>query len=176
MVMQFPNVRAHALGLGLSRQDSRLRWVTLAMLCLASAACATTADPPLASGPVGGGDAVSDRLAQVTAAAGQPISSFRYERMSSYEVIGLSDLLVYTRPTEAWLLHLDGECHNIDFGPFLKLTSHMHRVSTLTDSVIVKDNPIPCMIRQIRPVDTAKIAAVQPSTHAEIDTTISTQH
>jgi hypothetical protein len=178
MVMQiFASVRTQARRLSSSRAGSGLRWATFAALCLAAAGCATTADPPLASGSVGGGgDAASDRLSQVTAAAGQPISSFRYERMSSYEVIGLSDLLVYTRPTEAWLLHLDGECHNMDFGAFIKLTSHMHRVSTLTDSVIVKDNPIPCMIRQIRPVDTAKIAAVQPSTQGEIDTTISSHH
>ena len=172
----FANLEARVRGFGSNCSVSRLRWATLALLCLAATACATTGETPVAGGGVGGGDAVSDRLSQVTAAAGQPVSSFRYERMSSYEVIGLSDVLVYTRPTEAWLLHLDGECHNIDFGPFLRLTSHMHRVSTLTDSVVVKDNPVPCMIRQIRPVDTAKIAAVQPSTHAEIETTISSHH
>jgi len=168
-----------SLGLG-------LRCAMLALLCMAAAGCATdpmeamgamnatTAAPPVAA--VGSGDAVTQRLAEVSALAGPPVSSFRYMDESTFEPIGLSDLLVYTNPREAWLLHLDGECRDLDFGPFLKLTSHMHRVSTLTDSVIVRDNPIPCMIKQIRPVDAGLLRRVQPDVNGEINTSVGSHH
>jgi hypothetical protein len=158
-----------SLGLG-------LRWAALAMLCIAGAGCATDSPQPAAVAGTGGGDAVTQRLAEVTAAAGPEVDSFRFERESSFEPIGLRDVLVYVNPRDAWLLHLDGECRNLDFGPFMKLTSHMHRVSTLTDSVIVRDNPIPCMIREIRPVDTAKIKSTSNGVHGELQIQGSTQH
>jgi hypothetical protein len=141
------------------------------MLCaIAGVGCATT--QPASS--VGG----SQRLVEISAIAGKPVSSFRYMGQSQFEPLGLSDLLVFTSPGEAWLLHLDGSCRDLDFGPFLKLTSHMHRVSTMTDSVIVRDNPIPCRIEQIRPVDTAALRNVTPAqqqSHVEIESTIGTQ-
>ena len=97
--------------------------------------------------------AIAARLTEVRAIAGPPTDSFRYMRMSSYEAIGLADILIFTTPHEAWLLHLDGECRNLDFDSFVDLSSHDHRVSTMLDTVRVRDNPIPCRIEQIWPVD-----------------------
>ncbi len=142
---------------------SGLRWVTLAMLCALATGCATTPQPQ-ATG------ASAQRLAEVSAVAGEPVTSFRYMDQATFEPIGLSDLLVYTSPREAWLLHLDRECRDLDFGPFLKLTSHMHRVSTLSDSVIVRNHPIPCQIREIRPVNAAALKNAEsayPQGHGE---------
>jgi len=150
---------------------SGLRWITLALLCAFANGCATTP-----ASQATGADA--QRLEEVSAIAGAPVSSFRYMDQATFEPIGLSDLLVFTTPREAWLLHLDGNCRGLDFGPFLKLTSHMHRVSSGFDSVIVRDNPIPCRIEQIRPVDTAALKNTKPAhpqDHVEIETTIGTQ-
>jgi hypothetical protein len=151
---------------GLFRKAARYG-ATMAMLCALAAGCATlqAAQPTPAD---------VQRLAEVRAIAGPPVSSFRFMRMTSFEPIGLADVLIFTTPREAWLLHLDGQCRNLDFDPFVGLTSHMHRVSTLTDSVIVRDNPIPCRIEQIRPVDASllrhidreKKAPNQPSEEA----------
>jgi hypothetical protein len=135
-------------------RSSGLYQATLAMLLMTGVGCATAAAPPV-------NDVVAQRLAEVSAAAGKPVSSFRYMGQTQFEPIGLSDLLVYTNPREAWLLHLDGPCRNLDFGPFLGLTSHMHRVSSGEDKVLVRDNPIPCRIVQIRPVDTTALKHVE---------------
>jgi hypothetical protein len=126
---------------------------TMAIVCALAAGCSTLrAAPPNA--------ADVQRLAEVSAIAGPPVMSFRFMRMSSFEPIGLADVLIFTTPREAWLLHLDGQCRNLDFDPFVGLTSHMHHVSTLTDSVIVRDNPIPCRIEQIRPVDASALRRI----------------
>ena len=150
-----PETQTCAEGLrNASGPGSGLRQAMLGMLCMIGVGCATAAPPP-------GNDAIAKRLAEVSAAAGKPVSSFRYMSTTQFEPIGLSDLLVYTYPREAWLLHLDGSCRGLDFGPFLGLTSHMHRVSAGEDKVLVRDNPIPCRIVQIRPVDTTVLKPVE---------------
>jgi hypothetical protein len=145
---------------GLRSRRSGLCRMTFAMLLTTGVGCATAAPRPV-------NDAVAQRLAEVSAAAGKPVSSFRYMSTTQFEPIGLGDLLVYANPREAWLLHLDGPCRNLDFGPFLGLTSHMHRVSAGEDKVLVRDNPIPCRIMQIRPVDTAALKRVENDSKAE---------
>lgn len=124
----------------------RLRGAALAMLCAASVGCATTATAP--------NERDVRRLAEVSAIAGKPVSSFHFLSLSSYEPIGDSDVMVFTSPRSAWLLHLYGPCRDLDFGAFIALTSTFDRVSTGFDKVIVRGNPIPCPIQQIRPVDT----------------------
>jgi hypothetical protein len=129
-----------------------LRGAMLALLCASAVGCATTAPSMNA--------ADAKRLADVSAVAGKPVSSFHFMSMSSFEPIGDSDLLVFTSPREAWLLHLDGPCRDLDFGPFLGLTSTFSRVSAGFDKVLVRGNPIACRIEQIRPVDTAVLKRV----------------
>ncbi len=146
-IARFEAVPAHV-------QVSRMsRLALFAFVCGAVASCSTFQPQPP-------DPAISKRLSEVQAVAGAPVSSFRYMRMSSFEPIGLRNLLVFTTPREAWLLRLDGQCRNLDFEPFLGLTSHMHRVSSGFDSVRVRDNPIPCRIEEIRPVDTANLKRI----------------
>jgi len=134
--------------------------VAITMMCALAAGCSTVrAAPP--------NPADVQRLAEVRAIAGPPVDSFWFERMSSFEPIGLSDLLVFTTPRDAWLLHLDGECRNLDFDPFLGLTSHSRRVSVLLDSVRVRHNPIPCQIREIRPVDARTLRHIDKEKKAQ---------
>ena len=136
-----------------SNYGLRLRGAALAMLCVATVGCATTMAPP--------NDRDVQRLAEVSTVAGKPVSSFQYLSLSSYEPIGDSDVLVFTSPRQAWLLHLYGPCRDLDFGAFIGLTSSFGRVSTGFDKVIVRDNPIACPIEQIRPVDTAVLKRVE---------------
>jgi len=126
----------------------------------ASAACSTFQPQPPSP-------AVAQRLQEVRAIAGPPVDSFRFMNFSSFEPIGLADLLVFTTPREAWLLHLDGPCRGLDFDPFLGLTSHMHRVSAAFDSVRVRDNPIPCRIVEIRPVNAATLRHIDREKKAQ---------
>lgn len=126
--------------------------ISLAVICAATTGCATTAL---------GGQNHMQRLADVSAIAGKPAPSFSYLSLNSYEPIGESDVLVFTSPREAWLLHLDGSCRDLDFGMSIRLTSNLGRVSAGQDHVIVRDNSIPCRIQQIRPVDTAVLKRVE---------------
>ena len=136
------------------------RSFAVVMLIAASASCSTLQNRPPKPADV-------QRLAEVRAIAGPPVDSFWFERMSSFEPIGLSDLLVFTSPRNAWLLHLDGECRDLDFDPFLGLTSHSHRVSVLLDSVHVRNNPIPCQIREIRPVNATTLRHIDKEKKAQ---------
>lgn len=129
------------------------RFILAALLGVSVAGCASFQDRPP-------DPAVAQRLAEVRALAGAPVNSFRFLRMSSFEPIGLADMLVFTSPRDAWLLRLDGRCRGLDFDPFIGLTSHFHLVQSGVDSVRVRDNPIPCRIIEIRPVDTAKLRHV----------------
>ena len=123
-----------------------LRGALLVVLCAASVGCATAPSR---------NDRDTQRLSEVSAVAGKPATSFRYSSLVSYEPIGESDVLVFTSPREAWLLHLYGPCRDLEFGSFVGLTSTFGRVSVGYDKVLVRDNPIPCQIQEIRPVDTA---------------------
>jgi len=142
-------------------RDLHIHGVVLALICALSAGCATTA-PSITLN-----SADAQRLAEVSAVAGKPVSSFRFLSMSSFEPIGDRDLLVFTSPRSAWLLHLDGSCRDLDFDPFLGLTSTFNRVSAGFDSVVARGNPIPCRIQQIRPVDTAVLRRAEKERKAQ---------
>jgi hypothetical protein len=141
-----------AAALGTRKWSVCLRAGTIGMLCAASTGCATTAPENVRD---------AQRLAEVSAIAGKPVPWFRYLSLNSYEPIGEGDVLVFTNPRQAWLLHLYGSCRDLDFGPFVGLTSSFGRVSAGIDKVIVRDNPIACLIQEIRPVDTSVLKHVE---------------
>ncbi|MBS0192916.1 MAG: hypothetical protein JSR34_01555 [Proteobacteria bacterium] len=132
---------------------ARLRLPLSALLALACASCASFQDKPP-------DPAIAQRLEEVRSIAGPPVSSFRFMRMTTFEPIGLSNLMVFTAPQDAWLLQLDGRCRGLDFGPFMGLTSHMRLVMSGVDSVRVQDNPIPCRIVEIRRVDVKRLRRI----------------
>ena len=106
----------------------------------------------------------SDRLAAYTAAAGAPVSSFRvFNPFWSWESLSDSQLAVYTRPNQAWLIDVDG-CQGLTFANAIGVTSNMHVVTKGFDRVLMHGigvNHLPCIITQIRPVDVAHLKAVQ---------------
>lgn len=98
------------------------------------------------------------RLKAIHAAAGDPVSSFSntVTGLYSWEPLGNSELLIYTRPNRAWLLDL-GICPDLPYTPAIGLTTHVGQVSARLDSVIVGRSRIPCRIQSIRPVDVKKL-------------------
>ncbi|HEY2345940.1 MAG TPA: DUF6491 family protein [Xanthomonadaceae bacterium] len=132
-----------------------------AIACVLAAGCSATLKdrPP--------DPAVVQRLAEVRAIAGPPVDSFWYEPVSSFEPIGDANLLIFTSPRHAWLLQLDGSCRELDFDPFIAVTSQMNRVTARFDSVRVRHNPIPCQIMEIRPVDAAVLRRVDREKKAQ---------
>ncbi len=91
------------------------------------------------------------------AAAGAPVDRFHYFSLWSWEPLGDRQLAIYTRSSEAWLLDLDGYCSNLPFTNHIALTSQASEVLVKFDRVLTGPHDTPCFIKQIRPVDVAKL-------------------
>jgi hypothetical protein len=103
------------------------------------------------------------------AAAGAPVNSFHYFSLWSWEPLSDNQLAIYTRANEAWLLDLDGKCHNLQFTNHINLTSSASEVAAKFDRVITGPADAPCFIKQIRPVDVAKLASPQQGKPREVE-------
>jgi hypothetical protein len=101
------------------------------------------------------------RLAEYTAVAGPPVTSFRFFTLYSWEPLDERTLAVYTRPNEAWLLQLGGGCPGLAFTPAIGLTSNLNQVSVRFDQVLTGRNQFPCTITGIRPLDIRRMKAAR---------------
>jgi hypothetical protein len=103
----------------------------------------------------------SERQAAYAAAAGAPVRHFRFFTLYSWEPLSDSQLAVYTKPNEAWLLDLGGGCQDLAFVNSIGLTSNINEVMVGFDKVLTGRRNFPCTISQIRPVDVKSLKAVQ---------------
>jgi len=104
---------------------------------------------------------LAQRQAAYAAAAGAPVNSFRFfTPLWSWEDLGQDQVVVYTKPKEAWLLDVPG-CIELPFANAIGLTSNLNQVSINFDKVITGRNSFPCTIQRIRPIDVGKLKAVQ---------------
>ncbi len=127
------------------------RWTlasVVALVLLSTSGCASMQSAPSVDSP---------RLAEVKSLADPSVSYFRYIGVNSFEPIGDRDVLIYTNPRQAYLLHLAGPCVNLDFGPSISLTSFQGRVTAGIDKVLTRDGLGPCRIQDIRPVDAKRL-------------------
>lgn len=115
-------------------------------LLFAFAACAS--DPKMRE---------ADRLELYRANAGASIDNFQYfGRLDGWTPLGESAVAIWTRPSEAYLLELDGTCPELDFAQAITVTNQFGRVFRRFDKVIVVGrgaDQIPCWIKDIRPVN-----------------------
>lgn len=130
---------------------SYLRTILTAAFVLLLAACSSV---PYAQ-------RASDNLRAYADAAGAPVPSFHFFTLYSWEPLSNNELAVYTRPDQAWLLDLDGDCWNLAFTNAIGLTSNLNQVMARFDKVLVGRNQMPCTIRQIRPVDLKLLKATR---------------
>ena len=101
---------------------------------------------------------MQQRQTAYAAAAGAPVRSFRLEpgaSIDSWEPLSDTQLVVYTRPTRAFLLDT-WPCSGLTFTNRVGFTSFADEVSTGFDKVITARGYLPCTIKQIRPVDLAR--------------------
>lgn len=101
------------------------------------------------------------REAAYASAAGAPVRSFHFFTLWSWEPLGDRQVVVYTRPSQAWLLDLDGPCQDLPFTQAIGLTSSSGTVFNRFDKVLVGRSSMPCMITQIRPVDVRQLRVAQ---------------
>ena len=127
--------------------------ILMAGICLALAACATTG--PLSS---------TERLDLDRAHAGAPQNDMQFfGSLNGWTELGDSALAVWTRPSEAYLLELNGPCQDLPYATAIGLTSSMGRVSSRFDKVLVRDPTggprLPCFINSIRKLDVKALRA-----------------
>lgn len=108
----------------------------------------------------------NEKLALYRSHALPPVESFRYlSRIDGWTPLGDSAIAVWTRPNEAYLLEIDGPCPDLDFAHVIGLTSQMGTVHSRFDKVIPRTTggiqPVPCFIRQIRPLDVKAIKSAE---------------
>jgi hypothetical protein len=90
--------------------------------------------------------------------AGAPIDRMVWlGRYYSWEPIGENQLVVFTSPSEAYLLKVSGPCNDLKFVNSIGLTSTGSAVYSRLDSVKVRDWR--CPIAEIRKVDYARMRA-----------------
>lgn len=108
----------------------------------------------------------ADTLALYRAHAGEPVPSFRaMTAITGWTPLADNVLAVWTRPSEAWLLDLDGACTGLRHAHSIDVTRNIGQVSARFDKVIVQgsgmDRRIPCTILSIRPLDTGALKQSQ---------------
>ncbi len=105
----------------------------------------------------------AEKLALYQSHAGEPVGSFRFfGSINGWTPLGDSALAVWTKPSEAWLLSLQGPCNDLEFAPAIGLTSQMNQVHARFDKVIAQGAGamrLPCHIREIRPLDVKALRA-----------------
>ncbi|EIL93528.1 DUF6491 family protein [Rhodanobacter spathiphylli] len=103
---------------------------------------------------------VQQRQVAYTAAAGAPVRSFTYFSLYSWEPLSDTELAVYTRPNQAYLLDLGG-CQDLMFTNAIGLTSNINQVMVGFDKVLTRSRNFPCTITGIRPVDVKSMKIAQ---------------
>ncbi|MEF3082866.1 DUF6491 family protein [Luteimonas sp. SMYT11W] len=143
---------------------SFFRHAALAALCAATSvlgACASTSNMTDA-----------EKYALNDAHAGARVDHFRYlGSINGWTPLGDAALIVWTRPSEAWLLDLSGTCQDLRSTPAIGLTSSMGRVNARFDKVLVRSRgsiSMPCHIRQIRPLDVKAVRAAEKQNAAGV--------
>jgi hypothetical protein len=128
--------------------------ITFAAIALALAACASAGTS-------------EEKLALYRAHALAPVQSFRYlSRIDGWTPLGDSAVAIWTRPHEAYLIEVDRPCADLDFAQAIGLTSQSGSVYARFDKVIPRTGaggvpPIPCQIRQIRPLDVKALKSAE---------------
>jgi hypothetical protein len=126
---------------------SAMRFFLVTLAAMGLAACASEPYP----------QRLQQRQQAYEAAAGAPVRSFRliFNGIYSWEPLSSTQLVVYTQPMNAYLLDV-WPCNNLTFTNGIGLTSFANQVQTGFDKVFTGRGYVPCMIKQIRPVNLAQ--------------------
>ncbi len=121
----------------------------------------------------GTGLTTTEKYALYQANAGAPVQSFSlFGGLDGWTPLGDSALAVWTRPSQGYLLTLQGPCQDLQFAMSIALTSQMSQVYSRFDKVIPLElggptmPPIPCWIKEIRPLDVKTLRAQEQELRA----------
>ncbi|KGM57594.1 hypothetical protein N799_05940 [Lysobacter arseniciresistens ZS79] len=103
--------------------------------------------------------------------AGAPVNKFSYfGTLHSWEPIGDDALVVWTRPSDAYLLRLASACPRLDVARSISLSDQTGAVFAGLDNVVVLDQStsIPCRIETIQPLDVKAIRQAEDVARASL--------
>ena len=80
--------------------------------------------------------------------------------MYSWQPLSDHSLVLYTRPSQAWLLDV-GPCPDLPYTPFISVSSTAGQISVGFDKVMTTHQQFPCYIKTIRPLDLGRVRAAQ---------------
>ncbi len=103
--------------------------------------------------------------------AGAPVNNFHYfGSLHSWEPVGDAALVVWTRPSDGYLLTLAASCPQLDFARAISLSDQSGSVFAGLDSVTVlgQGTNIPCRIEQIQPLDIDAARRAEDAAEAEL--------
>ncbi len=83
--------------------------------------------------------------------AGAPVDQFRAYRFSNWEVVGDTQLVIWTEFQDAYLIKLRSPCSELPWAEYIAVTTTVGTVTHL-DSIWVGRH-MSCMIEEIRPVN-----------------------
>jgi hypothetical protein len=90
--------------------------------------------------------------------AGEPTDRITWMgRFDSWESLGSNQLLIFTTPSDAYLLAVRPPCTDLPFAQAIAVTSTSNTISVRLDSIIVKGWN--CQITEIRRIDYARMRA-----------------
>ena len=86
--------------------------------------------------------------------AGAPMDSFRFWKLTQWELVAPTKVVVWPKLQEAYLLTVDEPCSELEWAKSIAVTSSVQRVTARFDSVKVGRDE--CRINEIRPIDYRK--------------------
>jgi hypothetical protein len=89
--------------------------------------------------------------------AGEPVDRIRVLNIHGWTVIDREQLVIWTRPNEAFLFDLDAPCQNLEFARKIGISNFGSNIHSRFDALIV--NRDRCRINSIRPIDTKALRA-----------------
>lgn len=89
--------------------------------------------------------------------AGEPVERIRVLNVYGWTVIDREQLVIWTRPNEAYLFDLDAPCRNLEFARKIGISNFGNSIHARFDTLIV--NRDHCRISTIRPIDTKALRA-----------------
>ena len=91
-------------------------------------------------------------LARFERYAGDPIEQFPMFELWEWQVVGPTQLVVWSTIKDAYLIHVDEACNNLQWTRGLSVTQQMRqKVSQKFDFVVFRNQR--CKIVEIRPID-----------------------
>ena len=109
-----------------------------------------------------------EELARYLRYAAEPVDQFPMFELSQWQVLGPTQLVVWSTINDAYLIRVDKACNNLEWTHGLSVTQEMRmKVTKQFDFVVFRDQR--CKIEEIRPVDYRRMVkdGAPPTVHDE---------